>query len=147
MTYWMKRILSLTAALLLFCTAAVAQTASINVSTLSDREVLELLDQLNHELVSRGIEKTAVLPKGTYLVGEDLPAGRYVYTCMAQGSDWGNMTVYADGGKGDQLVWEVLLAPEDGEQPETVFLKLNEGDELSSGVPFSLTISPGIHFQ
>lgn len=147
MTYWMKRILSLTAALLLLCTAAVAQTASINVSTLSDREVLELLDQLNHELVSRGIEKTSVLPKGTYLVGEDLPAGQYVYTCMAQGSDWGNMTVYADGGKGDQLVWEVLLAPEDGEQPETVFLKLHEGDELSSGVPFSLTISPGIHFQ
>lgn len=57
------------------------------------------------------------------------------------------MTVYADGGKGDRLVWEFLLAPEEGEQPETVFLKLKEGDELSSQVPFSLTISPGIHFQ
>lgn len=147
MSHWMKRILSLTAALLLLCTAAVAQTASLNVSTLSDDEVLQLYKQLNQELVSRGLEKTAVMPKGTYLVGEALPAGQYIYTCMAQGSDWGNMTVYADGGKGDQLVWEVLLAPEEGEQPETVFLKLKEGDELSSQVPFSLTISPGIHFQ
>lgn len=60
----MKRILSLTAALLLLCTAAVAQTASLDVSSLSDDEVLQLYKQLNQELVSRGLEKTAVMPKG-----------------------------------------------------------------------------------
>ena len=66
---------------------------------------------------------------------------------MIVGDDWGNVTVYSEGGKGKQLLWEVVSAPEKGQDPETIFITLNDGDQLKSGVPFSLTIMSGALFQ
>ena len=130
---------------LLLIPAALADVPDI--SALSDDEILVLLDQVNQEVVSRGLEKTAKLPQGSYIGGKDLPAGRYIFTCMATGDDWGNVTVYTDEGKGKQVLWEVMLAPKDGQEPETCFITLNEGDELKSGIPFSLTIMSGAVFK
>ncbi len=142
------RILSLLAAfvLLLPAGAALADTR-VNLASLSDDELVALLEQVNAEVVSRGIRKTAVLPKGAYIAGRDIPAGRYVFTCMARGSDWGNVTVYSDGGKGKQLMWHVMAAPDAGEEPEQVYITLSEGDELKSGIPFSLTVAGGVVFR
>ena len=107
---------------LLLIPAALAD--SVNLSSMTDTEIVALLDQVNQEIVNRGINKTAKLPQGAYLAGKgkDLPAGRYIYTCLATGDDWGNLT-------------------------DTVFITLNEGDKLDSGVPFSLTIMSGALFQ
>ena len=127
--------------------ASVAGASSVDLSGLTDDEVVELLEKVNGEIVGRGIEKSAVLPKGAYIAGADLPTGRYIYTCLAQGDDWGNFTIYSDKGAGKQLLWRVITAPEEGEEPETIFITLNEGDRLESGVPFSLTIMAGIRFQ
>ena len=50
-------------------------------------------------------------------------------------------------GEGDQLFWEIVSAPEDGEEPESFFITLNPDDQLESGVPFSLTIYAGVEFR
>lgn len=137
------------ACLLLVCcllfSAAVADT--VDLSSMSNDEIIALLNEVNEEIVRRGINKTAKLPQGTYIAGNDIPAGRYVFTCLAVGDDWGNVTVYSDGGKGKQILWNVVAAPEDGQDPTTIFITLNEGDQLKSGVPFSLTIMSGALFQ
>ncbi len=121
--------------------------AEVNLSSMTDDEVVDLLAQVNQEIVNRGINKTAKLPKGRYIAGKEIPAGRYIYTVLATGSEWGNVTVYADEGEGTRSLWEVVTAPDPGEEPETIFMTLNEGDELKSGVPFSLTIMTGVLFE
>ena len=60
---------------------------------------------------------------------------------------WGNVTIYSEMGNGKQLMWHVVAAPEKDEAPETIFITLNEGDQLKSGVPFSLTAGSGIVFR
>ena len=142
-----KTMLCLMVLVIMLCGCFCARAEEIDLGTLSDGQIVELLEKVTEAMVKRGIEKTAKLPKGTYIAGRDIPCGRYVWTCMATGDDWGNLTVYSDGGKGKQLLWNVVSAPDEGEDPDTVFLTLNEGDELKSGVPFSLTIMTGIVFR
>lgn len=139
------RLVCLLVACLLLTPVAIA--APFDLSSMTNDEIVALLDQVNAEIVNRGINKTAKLPQGTYIAGNDIPAGRYIYTCMAVGEDWGNVTVYSDGGKGQQILWNVVSAPEEGQDPTTIFITLNEGDQLKSGVPFSLTIMSGAIFQ
>lgn len=146
----MKRFLSLAVCLLLL--AAVIGTVPAaaegsDLSRMSDDEIVALLRDVNSEIARRGIAKTATLAKGAYIAGEDIPCGRYMYTCLAKGDDWGNVTVYSERGAGKQLMWHVVAAPEKGEEPETIYITLNEGDELKSGVPFSLTIMPAVTFR
>ena len=118
-----------------------------DISALTDDEILALLDQVNQEVVTRGLNKTAKLPQGSYIGGKDLPVGRYIFTCMATGDDWGNVTIYSDRGEGKQLMWNVVTAPEEGEEPDTIYITLNEGDQLKSGVAFSLTIMAAVAFR
>ena len=139
------RFLCLVLAALLFALPAMAET--IDLSKLSDDEIVALLDSVNAEIVSRGINKTASLPQGSYIGGKDLPAGRYIFTCKATGDDWGNVTVKSEGGAGKLIIWEVVSAPAEGAEPETIFITLNDGDELKSGVPFTLTIMSGAIFR
>ncbi len=119
----------------------------IDLTLMTDDEIVVLMHQVTSEIVRRGIEKTAILAKGAYIAGIDIPAGKYVFTCLAKGDDWGNVTIYSDQGNGKQLMWDVVTASEEGEDPETFFITLNENDELKSGVPFSLTIMTGVIFQ
>lgn len=142
---FLHRFLCLVLAGLLFALPAMAET--IDLSKLSDDEIVALLDSVNAEVVSRGINKTASLPQGSYIGGKDLPAGRYIFVCKATGNDWGNVTVKSEGGSGKLIIWEVVSAPSEGEDPETIFITLNDGDELKSGVPFTLTIMSGAIFR
>lgn len=124
-----------------------AFAGTVDLSAMSDAEIISLLNEVNTELVNRGINRTATLPKGAYIAGKDLPAGRYIFTSLATGDDWGNVTVYSEGGKGRQLLWEIVSSPDEGEDPDTIFITLSDGDELKSGVPFSLTIMSGAVFR
>ena len=139
------RFVCLLAACLLLVSFAAADT--VQLSSMSDEEIVELLTRLNQEIVSRGIDKTAKLPQGTYIGGKDLPVGRYIFTCTAKGDDWGNVTVHTEGGKGSLVLWEVVSAPKDGAEADTIFITLNDGDELKSQVPFTLTVMSGAIFQ
>lgn len=141
-TVFCRRFLCCLLACLLMIPAALADVPDL--SSLTDDEILVLLDQVNQEVVSRGLNKTATLPQGAYIAGKDIPVGRYIFTSMARGDDWGNLTVKSDEGKGSLLLWEVITS---GEEAETVFITLDKGDKLESGVPFSLTIMSGAVFK
>lgn len=133
---------------LCFCLLTSPALAELpDLSGMSDSEILSLLEQVNQEVAARGIQKTAKLAKGSYIAGKDIPVGSYVYTCLASGDDWGNVTVYSEGGKGKQLLWHIVSAPDAGNEPETIFLTLHDQDELTSDVPFSLTIAGGVLFK
>ena len=142
-----RRFLSCLLVCLLLVPIAFALADTVNFSSMSDDELVALLAKVNQEIVNRGINKTAKLAQGTYTAGKEIPVGSYVFTNLATGDDWGNVTVYSDGGKGDLLLWEVVSAPKNGESPEEIFITLNKGDQLKSGVPFSLTIMSGVLFQ
>lgn len=143
----MKKVMAVLFALVIMVCSSFSIAEGIDISTLSDDELVALMARVQEEIVSRHIEGTANLAGGTYIVGKDIPAGSYIYTCLASGEDWGNVTIYSDKGEGDQLFWEVVAAPEDGEEPESFFITLNPDDQLKSGVPFSLTIYAGVMFK
>lgn len=119
----------------------------VDLSSMTDDEIVALLTQVNNEVVSCGINKTATLPQGSYIGGKAIPAGKYIFVCKAKGDDWGNVTVKTDGGDGKLILWEVVSAPKNGESPDDIFVTLGEGDELKSGVPFTLTIMSGAVFK
>lgn len=109
-------------ALMLLFSTGTANAEGIDLSKMSDAEIVALLQEVTKEVARRGIEKTAKLAKGTYIAGIDFPCGKYMYTCLAKDDDWGNVTVYSDHGNGQRILWEVVSAPEEGEEPETIFL-------------------------
>ncbi len=143
----MRKVMALLFALVMMACSGFSMAEGIDISTLGDDELVALMARVQEEIVARHIQGTANLAGGTYIVGKDIPAGSYIYTCLASGKDWGNVTIYSDKGKGDQLFWEVVAAPEDGEEPESFFITLNPDDQLKSSVPFSLTIYAGVTFK
>ena len=143
----MRKVMAVVFALVIMTCSSFSMAEGIDISTLSDDELVALMARVQEEIVARHIEGTANLADGTYIVGKDIPAGSYIYTCLASGEDWGNVTIYSEKGEGDQLFWEVVAAPEDGEKPESFFITLNPDDQLKSGVPFSLTIYAGVMFK
>lgn len=144
-TGFFRRLICLLLVSLLVVPFALAD--KVDLSSMTDDEIVALLTQVNNEVVSRGINKTATLPQGSYIGGKDLPAGKYIFVCKAKGDDWGNVTVKTDGGDGKLILWEVVSAPKNGETPDDIFITLGEGDELKSGVPFTLTIMSGAVFK
>ena len=143
----MRKVMAVVFALVIMTCSSFSMAEGIDISTLSDDELVALMARVQEEIVARHIEGTANLAGGTYIVGTDIPAGSYIYTCLASGEDWGNVTIYSEKGEGDQLFWEVVAAPEDGDEPESFFITLNPDDQLKSGVPFSLTIYAGVMFK
>ena len=143
----MKKWIALLVALVIAACTTMAFAEEIDLAGLSDDEIVALMGRVQEEIVARHIEGTATLAGGTYIAGKDIPAGSYVFTCLATGDDWGNVTIYSEKGEGDQLFWEVVSAPEEGEEAESFFITLNPDDQLKSGVPFSLTIYAGISFK
>ena len=143
----MRKVMAVVFALVIMTCSSFSMAEGIDISTMSDDELVALMARVQEEIVARHIEGTANLVGGTYIVGKDIPAGSYIYTCLASGEDWGNVTIYSEKGEGDQLFWEVVAAPEDGEKPESFFITLNPDDQLKSGVPFSLTIYAGVMFK
>ena len=151
----MKRIIALLITVMTTLTVMTVMTAGVwaeelDLSVYDDTALVGLLEQVQQEVVDRHIEKTAQLQEGVYICGRDIPVGTYVWTCTASGEDWGNVTVYSldEEGKHDkQLFWEIVSTPEEGEEQESFLITVNDGEELSSQVPFSLTIYAGAVFQ
>ena len=143
----MRKVMAILFVLVIMACSNPSLSEGIDISALSDDALVALMARVQEEIVARHIEGTANLAGGTYIAGKDIPAGSYIYTCLASGEDWGNVTIYSEKGEGDQLFWEVVAAPEDGEEPESFFITLNPDDQLKSGVPFILNIYAGVMFK
>lgn len=74
----MKKVLALVLALTLLTVPLYAAVATgVDFSSMTDEELTALKQQLDAEMLERGMVKTAVLPMGMYIVGKDIPQGDY----------------------------------------------------------------------
>lgn len=65
---------------LLFSGSAFAE--AIDLSSLSDNELLELYNEADKLLTERGVFEGEKITAGTYIVGEDIKAGQYRLKCI-----------------------------------------------------------------
>lgn len=71
----MKKIFALLLTTLMF---AVPVCASVDLSTMTDDEIIALRDSVDAEVIARGLKE--VIPAGVYVVGKDMVANRYTFT-------------------------------------------------------------------
>lgn len=74
----MKRLLCALLIVSLFLPALAV--AEVDVKALSTEELIALRLSIVQELMDRGEMKSATVPAGEYIVGEDIPAGSYSVT-------------------------------------------------------------------
>ena len=115
----------------------------IDMSSFSDDEIQALLKQVNQEIVNRHIEKTARLPMGKYVCGEDFPAGKY--SVVVREGDSGIVSL-ADSGDDLTKEYPSILYEFMGSGDE-VLITCKEGDILEAGCECDLTISTGLVFE
>lgn len=71
--------------LLLVCMTTFAAADAVDLSGLSFDELMKLRDQVNAEIISRPEWKEVTVPAGTWIVGEDIPAGTYSISPTSSG--------------------------------------------------------------
>ncbi len=148
-----KRFTSALVALAMACCTlvSIAFADEVSLAHMTDDEVVALLSQVQQEIADRHIEKSAKVPAGSYLVGEDVPAGTYTVYCKYDGDWWADIYVIADAGNGDTLVdYTVFAANADyasfkGEGTWTI--SLNDGELFKCTSEVTLTISAGLKFN
>lgn len=124
---------------------ALAETLSLSQYT--DDEILDLLTQIQAEIASRGIEKTATLPAGRYVGGKDIPAGSYIMLCKTDANHHGIVWLSAAKDDLENEYPSKLYEHISFDREETFYIDVEEGGILN--VPFivQLTISGGIMFR
>jgi len=73
----MKKIISIVIAAVLILAVPVCASAEIDLSGLSWQELIDLRAAIMREQMSRDEWQEVVVPKGVYIVGEDIPAGKW----------------------------------------------------------------------
>lgn len=101
----MKKIIAFVLALLLCC-GSVAAVAEVSLADYTAEELLALRDQINAELMKRGIEKEVLIPTGNYIGGVDIPAGDYTVTC----AEFGGIFIYPDEEEANAGGWYTFFA-------------------------------------
>ena len=56
---------------------AVSCAEGLDLSTLDDKQLIDLSTAVQKEIIKRDLDKKVKVPSGTYIVGEDIPAGDY----------------------------------------------------------------------
>ena len=118
----------------------------IDLSGYDNDTLVALLKQVQGEIVARHIEKTASLRAGTYIFGEDIPAGKYILTKSAQAQDSGKVGLFAADETVDDTPSKLYHYISEDEDYEA-YIIAEEGDWMILQVPCDLTISPGVVFQ
>ena len=89
----MRKVVSLVLLIALLCTPVFG--SDVDVSSLSDEELLSLFNTVQAELKTRDISEENCIKKGAYIVGTDIAAGSYVLTGMLDGEEYTDVYVYA----------------------------------------------------
>lgn len=95
----MKKVITICITLALIFALAVPALADVDLSGLSFEELVALKSQIDLELFSRDEWQSVEVPQGLYLVGQDIPAGKW--TVKAIPTNWTEVSVgrtLADGG-------------------------------------------------
>lgn len=95
----MKKAISLLCVFALILALAVPALADVDLSGLSFEELVALKSQIDLEIFARPEWQSVEVPQGLYLVGRDIPAGKW--TVKSLPSSWTDVSVgqsFADGG-------------------------------------------------
>lgn len=87
----MKKFVSFIAVFMLTICVGLGESTSFNPEEYSDDDLLTIVNSIEEELISRGIireleEGEVEITNGEYVVGEDLPSGRYLISILGGGS-------------------------------------------------------------
>lgn len=122
------------------------QDQLIDLSGYTDEEIAVLLDQVQEEVVDRGIEKSAVLAAGKYEGGKDIPAGSYVMKKEANTADFGIVSLRAADDPEDKFPSKLYEFVDEEDEAE-FYITMDEGDILTLPFQVTLTISAGVVFK
>lgn len=127
----MKKFLGFLFAVLLLL--PIFASAEVDVKSLSTEELLALRVSIVDELMARGEMKSANVPAGEYVVGDDIPAGSYSITT-------------------DQLLVTIVIGDYDGMyvvSPDSPVgkLTLKAGDKIQITGKIVLTKYAGLSFE
>lgn len=117
---------------------------AMDFSGYTDEELIALNVELVAEFVARGIGKTATIVPGEYLVGRDIPAGKYVVVNDTEGS--ANYLIYKDNLQN----YKINEAIDGGliDAGKEAFMVLEEGNVLKTSYQsLKITISVGVVFE
>ena len=111
-------------------------------------ELTRLLFDIQQEIADRHIRKSAQLPQGRYIVGQDIPAGTYDISVTYKGAMWMDIYIYETVSSDRYLEdFTVFADGEYGSGTGYFHVELNEGNLLKCTDTITLTISAGVQFQ
>nr|DAM67725.1 MAG TPA: hypothetical protein [Caudoviricetes sp.] len=139
----MKKVIALVISLVLLGSVAMAEIP--DVSSLTDEELETLQKALSAEFSERGIEKSAVLTQGSYVCGQDIPAGSYLFSSFAD-KGHGIFAVYTKNEADYPSKYKVYDAAS-VKRDSSYYVTLEEGDVVEIPYQFKLTITTGIKFE
>ena len=143
----MRRILPLLLAMLLLCGAALAEPQTIDLETMTFEELAELSRQVQLAIFESDGWQEVEVPKGTYQVGVDIPAGHWMLSAVTSDGCYAKWGTSLDEYKVD-IPYEYLI---DGAplSKGSVHWQLIEGTYLyfTDPVLFSAYTSPVLGFK
>lgn len=139
----MKKLTALVLSLILLTSVSLAE---VDLSSYSYDQLLELNRQVQFEIMSRPEWKEVTVPMGNYVIGEDIPAGKYTLTAAPGQS--GNVVVwgkepynYVDGGG---LIFNEIIGYKEGDVIGRI--ELNKGNILEIGCSVIFSPYKGLGF-
>lgn len=141
----MKKVIALILVLLLGLVVILTNEAmaeSFSFDGLTNEELLELFDEVQNEVVSRGIEKTATLSMGVYVGGIDIPVGSYCFVGDGEEDDSGGFYYYSDNSMAKSFSEFI-----NGDEYHEYYVTVETGDIVRIPYQFKATICAGIMFE
>lgn len=141
----MKKVIALILVLLIGFVVVLTNEAmaeSFSFDDLTNEELLELFKEVQNEITSRGIEKTATLSTGIYVGGIDIPVGSYCFASDGENGDTGGFYYQSSS----SMAKSFSEFARNEEQPE-YYVTIEEGDILTIPYQFMATICAGIVFE
>ena len=126
--------------------SAPALALDLDLSALSDDELLELNTVLKQELVDRGLVKTSTIPAGRYIGGRDIPTGTYVIVLESE-IKYGNpyVILFPDDSY-DKSSTQGSLSYASLKQGDSAFISIEAGNMLYVSHTMRISVFTGIDF-
>ena len=121
-------------------TKAATVALDIDLSNYSDDEIVALYEMVGQEIVSRKLGRSAKVPSGTYIVGVDIPAGKYKVERLHDDS-YDYIEIYTDQTKELKLTYESMW------NDESCVISVEEGNALVLSSDLLFTVYTGITFN